>query len=79
LLALNRGDHKRDLPDRREEKLFAVLFVVNAIVIAWNEGPQNASALSWCAINLIFVLPWFGSLKAGLRGLFVRSAATAEA
>jgi hypothetical protein len=79
LLALNRGDHKRVLPDRREETLFALLFIVNAGVIAFNEGPRNGEALCWCLINLLFVLPWLGNLKALLRGLFVRRAATAKA
>jgi glucan 1,3-beta-glucosidase len=79
LLALNRGDQKRALPNRREETLFAILFIANACVIAFNEGPLNAEALCWCALNLIFALPWFGNMKALLLGGIFRRAATAEA
>ncbi|MGB3809887.1 MAG: beta-(1-6) glucans synthase [Parvibaculum sp.] len=78
LLALNRGDHKRALPNRREETLFALLFIVNAGVIAFNEGPHNAEALTWCLLNLLFALPWIGNLKAAVFGVF-SSAADAKA
>lgn len=79
LLALNRGDQKRAIADRREETLFALLFIANAAVIAFNEGPLNGEALCWCAVNLLFVLPWLGNLRAALRHIFARRAATAEA
>lgn len=78
LLALNRGDQKRALPDRREEVMFALLFLATAGIIAFNEGPLNREALTWCCINVIFVVPWLGQINAALKGLFTRPEAVAN-
>lgn len=78
LLALNRGDQKRAQPDRHEEIMFALLFVATAGIIAFNEGPLNREALTWCCLNLIFVMPWLGQISAALKSLFTRSEAVAS-
>jgi glucan 1,3-beta-glucosidase len=78
LLALGRGDYRRAPEGRREEALFAVLLVLSAIVIAFNEGPQNVQALIWCLLNLMLALPWLAIARATWRKTF-RSAATAKA
>lgn len=78
LLSLNRGDQKRAEPNRREEVMLSLLFVVSAALIAFNEGPLNAEALTWCAINLIFVVPWYGQCRDAVKSLLVRPAATAN-
>lgn len=72
LLALNRGDQKRAQQGRREELVMSGLFVVCVGMIAINEGPLNGAAMSWCLINLAFILPWYGQIKAGFRGVFAR-------
>ena len=78
LLAFNRGDHKRAIGDRREEIVFSLLFLISAVLIATEEGPLNINALTWCALNVIFVLPWSGQLYANLRDLFVKPALTTK-
>jgi glucan 1,3-beta-glucosidase len=79
LLALNRGDYRRQPAGRNEEALFALLFVITTGVIAFNEGPRNVEALCWCALNLLFVVPWLGNLRAAIRSFLSRPAATAKA
>lgn len=79
LLALNRGDHKRQPEGRREEVLFATLIVATGALTLFNEGPQNIEAIAWVVFTLLFALPWFGVTRAAYRGVFVRSAATAKA
>ena len=78
LLSFNRGDQKRAYPDRREEVMFSMLFIVSTAIIAYNEGPLNKEALMWCVINLIFVLPWTGQIKAAIRGLITKPEAVAS-
>lgn len=78
LLAFNRGDHKRVVANRREEVIFSLLFVTSAGMIAYNEGPLNAEAMTWCLLNLIFVMPWAGQCWATLKSFVVKPAATAS-
>lgn len=78
LLSFNRGDQKRVYPNRREEIIFSVLFVATAAIIAINEGPKNVEALVWCSVNLIFVLPWIGQIKAAIKNLFAKPEAVAS-
>jgi len=78
LLAVNRGDQKRVYPDRREEVMLSVLFIISAAIIAFNEGPRNMEALTWCAINLAFVLPWGGQIKSAFKSLLTKPAAVAS-
>ncbi|MDO8288490.1 MAG: beta-1,6-glucan synthase [Parvibaculum sp.] len=78
LLAFNRGDQKRVVADRREEVVFSLLFVVTAGLIAQEEGLLNMHALAWCALNLIFIVPWFGQCVATLKSFFVKPAAIAN-
>jgi glucan 1,3-beta-glucosidase len=78
LLALNRGDQKRALPNRREEVMLSLLFVISAILIARNEGPLNAEALMWCSLNLMFVLPWFGLCRNAIKARLVKPVAVAN-
>jgi glucan 1,3-beta-glucosidase len=79
LLALNRGDHKKQVEDRREEALLAALFIATGCVIAFNEGTQNIQAMTWTALDFVFALPWLGILRASLRTTLFRRAATEEA
>lgn len=79
LLALNRGDHRRQPAGRREEMIFTALLVLTACVIAFNEGPWNMHALAWCVLNLIFALPFLGISKAAIRDTLVRSGEAARA
>ncbi len=79
LLALNRGDHKRQPEDRREEALLAALFIAAGCVIAFNEGLRNIDAIVWVLFDFLFALPWFGILRAAIRSAFFKPAATAEA
>lgn len=79
LLALNRGDHKRQPEGRHEEVLFATLLVITACITAFNEGVQNIEALVWVSFTLLAALPWFGVTRAAWRCLFARSGATAKA
>ncbi|MDR3499622.1 MAG: beta-(1-6) glucans synthase [Parvibaculum sp.] len=78
LLALQRGDYRRAPEGRREEALFALLLALNAVAIAFNEGPQNIQALIWCALNLLFALPWLAVARTAWRRTF-RNAAAATA
>lgn len=78
LLSFNRGDQKRAYPNRREEIMFSMLFIVSAAIIAFNEGPLNKEALMWCGINLIFVLPWTGQIKAAIKSLTTKPEAVAS-
>jgi glucan 1,3-beta-glucosidase len=75
LLALGRGDHRRAPDGRREEALFATLLATCAVVIAFNEGPQNIQALIWCLLNLLLALPWLAVARASWRRTFRRAAA----
>ena len=55
-----------------------MLFIASAAIIAFNEGLLNVEALIWCAINLIFVLPWAGQIAAAIKGLITKPEAVAS-
>jgi glucan 1,3-beta-glucosidase len=78
LLALGRGDYRETAEGRREEALFAVLLAICSVVIAFNEGPQNIQALTWCLLNLLLAWPWASAARAAWRRTF-RNAAAARA
>ena len=79
VLALNRGDHKRQPGERREEALFATLLVLTAGVTIFNEGLRNTQALVWAILTLLLALPWLGVTRAAYRGVFLKAAASAKA
>lgn len=57
----------RPIDDGREERALSVIFIGCALFIAWNEGPLNWQALSWCGLLLIFAFSiagaWHGAFR----------------